>query len=71
MTARVLVEQVKAKDLQPGDLFTIMSQDYWDLAMDLKGVGESVYVRTNRSANDADDADSSVFKVTIQQVGGE
>lgn len=68
MTVKVLVKEILAKDLRPGDLFTVMPQDYWDFAMNLKGVGEAIYVRTNMTADAADDADAMVFRVLIEVI---
>lgn len=55
-----------ARDLQPGDLFSTANQRYWDRSMSDKGVGEGIYVRTNLPTNNADDADTPLFKLEIQ-----
>lgn len=64
---KVIATEIRAKDLQPGDLFTIAPQEYWDSAMDHRGVGEQVYIRTNMSADIADDTDRLVYKVVIEK----
>lgn len=70
MTAKIFVEEIVARDLQPGDLFTTMPQQYWDYAMNVKGgVGEAVYVRTNISTDRAPDSDTMVFKVVKIEQG--
>lgn len=67
MSAKIIVTEVPAKDLQPGDLFSIAPQEYWDRVMDGRGVGEVVYVRTNLPCSTADDVDTMVFKITIEK----
>lgn len=47
MKAKVRAEMVLGRDLQPGDLFSTGSPEYWDIAMDGGGLGERVYIRTN------------------------
>lgn len=70
MTVKIFVEEVIAKDLKPGDLFTSMPQNYWDYAMNRKGVGEAVYIRTNVSSDNAGDEDTLVYRVVQIQTGG-
>lgn len=62
ITATVIV----AADLQPGDLFSSYPQEYWDNIDNMGSIGERVYIRTNAPAEQATDANSAVFKITIQ-----
>ena len=47
---KIIVTPVKAKDLEPGDLFSTANQEYWDLVCQPLPiglpVGEKVYIRT-------------------------
>lgn len=65
MKVKVFATEIQAKDLQPGDLFSTAHPEYWSHAMDDRGIGEMVYIRTNMSSDAADDSDMMVFKITI------
>jgi len=57
---------VKGYELQPGDLFSTAGPDYWDKYFDHRNsVGEKVYIRTNFSPNDFEDANQNVYKIEI------
>lgn len=61
----ILCTEVKGRDLQPGDLFSIFGQEYWDSIGQRGSVGESVYVRTAIPADAFPDADEMVFKIEV------
>lgn len=62
---RIIAEKVLGKDLKPGELFSMVGPDYWDLAMDRRGIGERVYIRTNAPTSNAPDSDATVYRITI------
>lgn len=65
---RVQVEEVRAEDLEPGDLFSTAGRAYWDSrdAWFLGYIGEKVYIRTNAPCPE-DQADHKVYRVTVQK----
>lgn len=63
--ARVTATPIIARDLQPGDLFSTVGNDYWATALDAGGIGERVYIRTNGDADIASDGDSKVYKIEV------
>ena len=67
--AIIKVEPVIARDLKPGDLFSTEGNRYWNLAMDHGSCGECVYIRTNTGADRFPDADSTVYRITIEVDG--
>lgn len=76
MTKRATIkcEQVCAADLQPGDLFSVVGDEYWSRALDIGfngSIGERVYVRTHVSADHADDAHSMIYRLTIHVSDGD
>jgi len=64
---RIKAERILARDLQPGDLFSVAPQEYWDHAMQSGSCGEKVYIRTNASADDFKDANAIVNRITIER----
>jgi hypothetical protein len=62
---RIQAEQVKGKDLKPGDLFSAAGSEYWDHFEDAPGVGEKAYIRTSTPAEFAPDMDEVVYRLTI------
>jgi len=65
---KIIVTEVKAKDLEPGDLFSTANQEYWDtvcqpLPIGLS-VGEKVYIRTPIPCP-LDQADAPIYKLQI------
>ena len=64
---RIKAERILARDLQPGDLFSVAPQEYWDHAMQIGSCGEKVYIRTNASADDFKDANAIVNRITIER----
>jgi hypothetical protein len=66
MRARIKAELVVARDLKPGELFSIVGPDYWDGALDHGSVGERIYVRTNMPSSDFPDEHEAVYRITIK-----
>ena len=64
---KITAELVTARDLQPGELFSIAGPSYWNTAMSKDSIGECVYVRTNADPNHASDANSTVYRITIER----
>jgi len=65
---KIIVTEVKAKDLEPGDLFTTANQAYWDavcqpLPIGLS-VGEKVFIRTPVPCP-LEQADDPIYKLQI------
>ena len=67
MGVRITAEQIVATDLKPGDLFSIAGQIYWDRAMTQGSCGECVYIRTNTPADRFEDANTTVYRITIER----
>jgi hypothetical protein len=53
-----------ARDLKPGDLFSIRGPEYWLPALHSGSVGEKVYVRTDTPATGRED-DTPVYRLTF------
>jgi hypothetical protein len=64
MQFRIRATPIAAKDLVPGDLFSTYGPSYWD-SPPSGSIGERVYIRTETPAANADDADSTVFRIEI------
>ena len=64
---RIKAERIIARDLQPGDLFSVAPQEYWDHAMQSGSCGEKVYIRMTTEADDFPDADTVVYRITIER----
>lgn len=62
----IIATPIKAKDLQPGDLFSNVGALYWNqINTNLFGsIGEKVYLRTLEPCPD-DQAEDDVYKITI------
>ena len=64
----IKVEKVTGKDLQPGDLFSTVNEEWWgsvnDRDMDPAPVGEKVYIRTNAPCPE-DQKDDALVRLTI------
>jgi len=56
--------KIKAKDLQPGDLFSTAHPLYWEHIDNRPSVGEKVYIRTNTLAPE-DQKEDIVYKIRI------
>lgn len=63
--AWIKAEPVIAKDLKPGELFSVRGPEYWDTFSTRDSVGESAYIRTNVPGEKFPDADAEVFRITI------
>ncbi len=65
---RIHAEAIAAKELRPGDLFSIAGPEYWDDFPYKQGVGERVYIRTCTSAVGLPDADDTVYRITVERL---
>jgi hypothetical protein len=62
---RIRATRIKAGELQPGDLFSTVGQDYWDGACGGKGaMGERVYIRTEDPCP-PEQTDEPTYRVTV------
>lgn len=66
MHVTIKAEPIKARELNPGDLFSTAGPEYWRFFGRLGSIGERVYIRTSAPASDASDADLTVYKITVQ-----
>lgn len=67
MTARIKTTLVTARELQPGDLFSVYGPEYWSDALNRATIGERVYIRTNVDAGlDPSADDTLVYKIEIE-----
>jgi len=64
---KIKAENILARDLKPGDLFSVAPQAYWDHAMKSGSCGEKVYIRMTADADDFVDADTYVNRITIER----
>lgn len=64
---RFRCEKVKGRDLKPGDLFSTHGDSYWNKNRDPEAIGEKVYIRTEAPASFAGDADTDVYRITIER----
>jgi len=64
---RIKAESILARDLRPGDLFSVYPQEYWDHAMQSGSCGEKVYIRMTADADDFPDADTVVYRIAIER----
>jgi hypothetical protein len=70
MTKTIIkAEQLPARELKVGDLFSTVGAWYWDKALDGESCGERVYIRTNADASEFGDADALVYRLTIIKEG--
>jgi hypothetical protein len=47
LKVKITTEEMRAKDIKPGDLFTTAPQEYWDhVDKDLDAIAQTVYIRT-------------------------
>lgn len=63
---KVVATPIKAKDLKPGDLFSIAGPNYWRNIDKLKIIGEKVYIRTN-NVEISGQEDVDLFCITIER----
>jgi hypothetical protein len=65
---RIYAEPVIAKDLQPGDLFSMAPAEYWQNFPNMNSIGECVYIRTHTpSSKSIDGDDCIVYRITIER----
>ena len=55
---------IRARDLKPGELFSVCGQAYWDGVRERGSIGEKVYIRTAEPADSAPDPDKVVYRIT-------
>jgi hypothetical protein len=67
MTIRIKATQIIASELVPGDLFSTVGPDYWNMFQYFESVGERVFVRTFALADGADDSEALVYKIEIER----
>jgi hypothetical protein len=63
----IKTQKIVARNLKAGDLFSKEGELYWNNIAGKKNIAEKLYVRTEVPADNADDADSEVYKITIQK----
>ena len=68
MVMVIKVENITGKDLQPGDLFSIVNEVWWESVnnrdTDPTPIGEMVYIRTNAPCPE-DQRDDKLVRLTI------
>jgi hypothetical protein len=65
---KVIATPIKAKDLDPGELFSAVGSVHWDTALESGSVGEKCYIRTNEPVPSEDDGEQVVYRLTIVPV---
>lgn len=60
---KIIAKACKARDLKPGDLFSIAPQEHWDNKRDYV-IGEKVYIRTEWPCPE-EQADDDIFLIQI------
>lgn len=63
---RIKATEVKASELNPGDLFSTAGQIYWDMHSLKESVGERVFIRTEAPCP-PDQAQELVFRIEIER----
>lgn len=63
---KIVATPIAAKDLQPGDLFSLYPVSYWE-NYDPASIGQKVYIRTEATDYPAEDADATVTLITIEK----
>jgi hypothetical protein len=63
---KILAIPCKARDLEPGDLFSAAGPEYWD-HLDPKYIGERVYIRTETDASEGANPDAMVYRIVIDE----
>lgn len=71
MAMIIKVEKVIAKDIKPGDLFSMAEMEHWNSVNqrtgDILPLGEKVYIRTNAPTPDLD-KDLEMVRLTVEIV---
>lgn len=62
----VKAKKIKAKNLKPGDLFSALGQEHWDIN-GYQGVGQKIYFRTDTPTPE-DQANDEIYKITLKRV---
>ena len=64
---KIKTEEIKAKDLKPGDLFSMLGDEYWStIDRNKYAVGQKVFIRTNIPAPENQKEDV-IFRITIEK----
>jgi len=64
--AHITATRTRADELKPGDLFSIVGDEYWSAALDSGSIGECVYIRTNIDHAVAHDGDTYVYRIVVE-----
>lgn len=64
--AYITATRIRADELKPGDLFSIVGDEYWSTALGRGSVGECVYIRTNIDHTIANDGDTYVYRIVVE-----
>jgi len=68
MAVKFKATPIRAGDLKPGDLFSIVGPTYWDNVDKSNSIGEKAYIRSNTPASAAiDSPDTMVYQISIVQ----
>lgn len=62
----IVAAPVKAKELKPGDLFSVIGPSYWEFIDGKESIGERVYIRTN-APTPLDQAEHQVYQIKIEE----
>lgn len=63
---KVVATLVKAKELKPGDLFSVIGPAYWENIDAKESIGEKVWLRTN-TPTPPDQAEADVYLIKIEE----
>ena len=63
---KVVAVKCRGRELKPGDLFSTAGPEYWGCVAERRSIGEKVYIRTETPSSNAQDADSFVYRITIE-----
>lgn len=63
---KVIAVAVKAKELEPGDLFSREGPLYWENIDSKSSLGEKAYIRTN-TPTPPDDNDYPLYRLDIER----
>jgi hypothetical protein len=64
--AYITATRTRADELKPGDLFSIVGDEYWSTALDSESIGECVYIRTNIDHAVAHDGNTYVYRIVVE-----
>lgn len=64
---KIKATPITAKDLVAGDLFSTEGSSYWDYCKNRRSIGEKVYIRMETEAFNAEDYETTVYKIEIER----